>query len=133
MHAPRRIVASLTLAGLLAAGGFGCSSSKGGTNGDFCTKLRKYSQDKALNGGGTDTASMNKALAAFNDLASSAPSAIKPDVDEMKKVLDAYKQIQKDPTKAASFAAQIDTKKMTTATANIEKYAKDTCKVNINS
>ena len=130
MHAPRRILTSVALIGALSISAIGCSSSssKGGTNGDFCTKLRKYQADKSLNSQ-TSSGDYTKASAAFDDLAASAPSEIKAEVTLFQTYLHNVVAAGTDSAKLAKLQTPAESAKLTAASTKLTDYSKNTCKI----
>ena len=131
MNATRKAVASFALAGALAISGMGCSSSKGGASGSFCTKLRSYSGDKSLTSGASDSASINKLKTALNDLVAAAPSSIQGDA---KTVQTAFNNLidslaTKDAAKMQAAETAMNAPAVTKATAALDAYGKNTCGV----
>ena len=127
MNATRRALASATLAGILAVSAIGCSSSKGGATGSFCTKLRSFQNDKALSG--TDSATLAKSQAALHDLVSSAPSSIKSDAETLQTAFDNFVTASnsKDPAKLAAAAKAMATPAMMKSEAKLTEYSTKTC------
>jgi hypothetical protein len=112
---------------LLAA----CSSGGGGSSNQaaFCNTLKKANADKSLNSSGTPTKEQTaKIEKVFSDLADNAPSDISSDIGVLK---DAIPKIASN-----SAAFQKDTKAVATvqtASAHLQTYSKDKCKVDLSS
>ncbi|MEY2431442.1 MAG: hypothetical protein QOC92_1167 [Acidimicrobiaceae bacterium] len=132
-------VIAIVVALVLIAGGAAFaltrSSGGGGSVKAFCDKAKSLQQDTSLDKAFNDPAKIDSALAKFDDLAKTAPSEIKNDmntlVDAVKKIAGAVKAAGNDPSKqfGAVFGAiaQLDQKKLEQATKNIETFGKTKC------
>ena len=128
------VAASVLVMTLGACGGGG---SSGGNTGDFCNALKGYSALFA----GSDTSSANEQQfeAALTDLASKAPSEIKSDMSSIAAAVKAEQSLgslaSADSTKSASIESQFSAQaaSLATASANIEKFAKDKCGIDLTS
>ncbi len=131
MSKKQRIVASIALAGALGFAGVGCGSS--GSSASFCDTLKANS--KVISSADFSSKdAMNKASDVLNQLKSSAPSEIKSDVELLADAINKLKDVDlKDPASAAKVMKDFDQKKLETASDNVEKYAKDTCKIDMGS
>jgi hypothetical protein len=124
----------LSVSVLSACGGG--SSSAGGSTSDFCNTLKA---DTAFFKQLGDTSSEQQVAAALDDLAKKAPSEIKADMSAIASAVKAsssyLSQLSADPTKAESLASQFSGQAagLETASANVTKFAKDKCGVDLNS
>jgi len=144
---------TLTLASLT-----GCGSGSSGADSSYCKELKA---DKAyfasFNSGNPDISKLDEAFNRMHSLADKAPDAVKDDWKTLDTALtsitDALKdagisfadiakmqqgQIPKgaDPQKLAALAPKLQemsSAKLETASKNIEKHAKSTCKVTLGS
>lgn len=104
-----------------------CSSGGGSNQAAFCATLKKANTDKSLEDSSTPTKQQAaKVQKIFNDLSDNAPSAISADVNTIK---DAYPKIVSND--AAFLKDKQNQQKVQTALKNLEKYSKDTCKVDL--
>jgi hypothetical protein len=132
-------VIAIVVALVLIAGGAAFaltrSSGGGGSVAAFCDKAKSFQKDTSLDKAFNDPTKIDAAVAKFDELAKTAPSEIKNDmntlVDAIKKISAAVKAAGNDPSKqfGAVFGAlaQLDQKKLDEAGKNIEKFGKEKC------
>lgn len=123
-----RSTVAAVFAGLIVAG---CSGG-GGDPKAFCDKLRE--QLPALTANTSDPKEGPVVLAAFQSVAEAAPSAIRGDWDRLVKLVE--KVVSSNPNDAnaysADFSAALDPS-VNKAAANVVKYAKTTCAIDLNA
>lgn len=107
-------------------------SGGGGDPQAFCTTLR--AQLPALTANTSDPKTGPVVLAAFETVGKVAPGAIKGDWQRLVKLID--KVVKSDPNDAnaysADFSAALDPS-VNKAAANVVKYAKTTCSIDLNA
>jgi hypothetical protein len=124
---------SVSVVALAACGG----GSSGGSTGDFCNGLKGYTALFA--GSGANSANESQFLAALSDLTNKAPSEIKSDMAAITAAVKAEQSFASlasaDPSKSDSLESQFSSQSasLATASANIEKFAKDKCGIDLNS
>ena len=122
------IVVAVALIGGGAAFFLTRDSGGGGSTASFCEKVKQAQLDEEVDV--FDPAKVDAQLATVEDLAKSAPSEIKADMDV---VVEASRKFR-DAVKANKLEElQVDEQRFATATQNIEKFAKDKCGVDLNS
>jgi uncharacterized membrane-anchored protein YjiN (DUF445 family) len=130
----------MAIMGLGACGGSSGSGSGaiggGGNTGDFCNALKVDAAKFNEIGNNADEKTVEAAL---TDLANKAPSEIKGDMTKLVNAIKAFSsfgsELSADPSKAASLESQFSAQEadLTAAEANITKFAKDKCGVDLNS
>ena len=117
-----------------------CSSgggSAGGSTEAFCNALRGYTALFA--GTGAESSDEQKFEDALADLANKAPSEIKADMTSIAASVKTQRSLasagEDDPSKLESLESQFSAQgpALDRASANIEKFAKDKCGVDLNS
>ncbi len=139
---------------LLTACGDDGGGKAGGSSGDYCSDLKDAKKEvDALKGG--DFSDLEKTTDAMNELADEAPDEIKEDweilVNGVQKLVDALKKAGLDDDDMATLQSgqipdgvdmtalqslmteikALDTEEFQTAGDNINKHAKDECKVDL--
>lgn len=150
---------SLALAGAALLGGVlaGCGGGDdGGSSGDYCKDIKDASTTFGSLSGG-DVADLDDVFDAMHSLSKEAPSEVKDDWKTMDEALGSVEKALSDAglkfsdlaniqkgkipkgadmsklTGLASEFAKISNAKFTKASENIEKHAKDVCKVDLGS
>jgi hypothetical protein len=139
-----KIIAIVVVLALLAGGGaflLTKGSGGGGSTASFCDTVKKFKDDAQLENAFSDPTKLDKIATAFDQLTKSAPSEIKTDMntlnDAIKKIVAAVKAAGSDPSKAfgaiLAASASFDQAKVTQASNNVDKFAKDKCGVDLSS
>jgi hypothetical protein len=139
-----KIIAIVVVLALLAGGGaflLTKGSGGGGSTASFCDTVKKFKDDAQLDNAFSDPTKLDKIATAFDQLTKSAPSEIKTDMntlnDAIKKIVAAVKAAGNDPSKAfgaiLAASASFDQAKVTQASNNVDKFAKDKCGVDLSS
>ena len=139
-----KVIAIVVVLALLAGGGaflLTRDDGGGGSTASFCDTAKKFQDDVSLDSAFGDPTKVDNVVAAFDQLAKTAPSEIKADMDTLndafKKIGAAAKEAGDDPAKvfSAVFAATaaLDQEKIDKAYQNLEKFAKDKCGLDISS
>lgn len=134
-----KVIAIVVVLALLAGGGAFLLTRGGGSSGGsvagFCNTAKKFQNDANLTNAFEDPSKVDKALAAFDQLAKSAPSEIKADMntlnDAVKKIGQAVKSAGSDQGKQfgaiLAAAASLDQNKLETAGKHIDDFGKKNC------
>lgn len=140
-------VLSVSVVALAACGGSGTTSSPSGAGGtpaiggggnadDFCNALKTDAAEFKKIGSNVNQQQFE---AVFTDLTNKAPAEIKADMAALSAFLKASasfaSQVSADPSQAESLASQFSGQEaaVTAASANITKFAKDRCGIDLNS
>lgn len=130
----KRIVAPVALTVALGFGSIACGS-KGSSADSFCSTLKRLSSDKSMTLASMSTKDGQKKLkSAFGELESSAPADIKPSVQVISDALDKMSSVDlNNPADSAKLSKEIDQTKLKAASDKLDKYAKDTCHVQLDN
>lgn len=109
-----------------------------GSTASFCDDAKKAAADSAGQDATNDPAKLAQAVAAFDRLAKESPAEIKDDMktidDFLHKLQDAIKQSSKGSDQFGSVLsvfATVDQRKLEAAGANVDRFAKDKCGVDL--
>ncbi|MEY2458181.1 MAG: hypothetical protein QOG30_11, partial [Acidimicrobiaceae bacterium] len=130
-----KIIAIVVVLALLAGGGafLLTKGSGGGRSVDsFCTKA-KAAQKNVNFDDITDPRKVDALVSAFDDLAKSAPDEIKSDMDALSNAIKRERDNVKAGKSLDEGFSSSDEARLTTASANINKFAKDKCGIDLNS
>jgi hypothetical protein len=130
-----KVIAIVVVLALLAGGGaYLLTRDSGGTRtvSSFCTKAKSAQTDIKFEDI-LDPSKVDALLSAFDQLAKSAPDEIKSDMNTLNDALKRERvNVKAGKSPDDGFNAS-DEEKLTTAAANVEKFTKDKCGIDINS
>ena len=130
------MIAIVVVLALLAGGGaYLLTKGSGGSSGsvaDFCAKATAAKNDIKFEDI-INPARVDAIASAFDQLAKSAPTEIKSDMNTLNDAIKRERANVKAGKSPDDGFSGSDNAKLTTASANIEKFAKDKCGLDLNS